>query len=455
MMDFHPLQRPGFVRLVCNGKVLFVDGRSLTAELDGVPLSGYLATLVGGRWMERRKSEISLEVPLAEPTIELATPAEVLEDVLRFMHGGTRNVVAEAAADPGRVSVLIEAAQYFQADLLVEELCQLLLEPGAIDATENLCDIWQLAVDLSIDSLASRCCAVYDAFASDSILRRSCAKSSGGVSFVQLALCLDVTGSMGACLGQLRYRVVELMESVRKLSNAHCEFAAIAHGDYCDSVPLRKVDFTDEVRPVADFSSRLAPAGGGPTPEAYEYALHAARGLSWRDDPSCAKVLFVVGDSHPHVPSYTSLKLFWKEEADELAKKGVHVFSVAAAGSSTPALAFMRELARRTDGLFVDLGYALNGEAFSWKSAVSIIEGTAAISGDEELAAEDAELCRHVDSVASDLRKLCPAEESRKQVQAYEITPEVFSEPWWDPSTDTGSACFLFVSERETWERLH
>ena len=93
--------------------------------------------------------------------------------------------------------------------------------------------------------------------------------------------------------------------------------------------------------------------GGGP----------AGLAAALEADKAGAKVLVLVGDSFPHCPAYTTARLHWKDEVDLLRREGVRVCSVAAAGSAAASVAFLREVARRGDGIFVDMGATLQQQS--------------------------------------------------------------------------------------------
>lgn len=249
--------------------------------------------------------------------------------------------------------------------------------PDVIDE-EQTCALWECAEALGAEVVQDYCRAQFRRWAQRKLLSRACA--GGRARRLQVAFLVDTTGSMGACLGQLRVHVRELVARVARSGLAPwAEWAALSFGDYCDACPVRHLDFTPDGADVSRFVSLLSPAGGGPTPEAYEWALEEARvALAWRTrsrhacalpgrepaprapaDAHCARLLVVVGDSFPHVPAYTTARLHWKDMVDRLRADGIAVAAVCAAGSAAASVAFLREVARRGEGIFVDLGTTL------------------------------------------------------------------------------------------------
>lgn len=77
----------------------------------------------------------------------------------------------------------------------------------------------------------------------------------------------------------------------------------------------------------------------------YEWALHLCRHLNWRKGST--KVLIMIGDSHPHPPSFTSEKIYWKDEVRSLREIGVKIYGVHAGNTpENPFGLFYRYLAK-------------------------------------------------------------------------------------------------------------
>ena len=117
---------------------------------------------------------------------------------------------------------------------------------------------------------------------------------------LDVVISFDTTGSMAGVLGQVRKRSKELVERLfKEIPGLHV--GVMAHGDYSDAKTkylLRKVDLTDDKQAVLKFIKSVPATFGGDSPEAYEYALHEARSLAWRD--GVGRVLVVIGDEVPH-----------------------------------------------------------------------------------------------------------------------------------------------------------
>lgn len=205
---------------------------------------------------------------------------------------------------------------------------------------------------------------------------------------IDVVISFDTTGSMYPCLTQLRRNAEGAVRRLfAEIPDLHV--GVIAHGDYCDARStylLKKVDLSADASKVLGFIHDVPASGGGDAPEAYEYALHEARSLSWR--AGRAKVLLLIGDDVPHEPSYrdNKLKLDWRNELDLLTEAGVKVYGVhAMPGIRQHSRHFYAEVARRTGGYYLTL------DQFSYITDL-ILAAAFKQHGDEHLAAYEAEV---------------------------------------------------------------
>lgn len=160
---------------------------------------------------------------------------------------------------------------------------------------------------------------------------------------VEIVFCFDTTGSMSACLAEVRTKLQEIVS--RLLTDIpNIRIGIIAHGDYCDSFSsyvINKCDLCADVTKLLDFVQNTGSTGGGDSPECYELALRTAVcEISWT--PGYSKALVMIGDEVPHPPSYTTEKINWFEELDKLAEMDVKVYGVRAL-NSVHSIPFMKK----------------------------------------------------------------------------------------------------------------
>jgi len=168
----------------------------------------------------------------------------------------------------------------------------------------------------------------------------------------------DTTGSMAACLGQVRR---QLQSTIKQLFRdiPDLKIGVVAHGDYCDAPPagpyvIRMLDLTDDQDQILKFVKDTPSTNGGDADECYELVLHEARRLTWR--AGVPRVLAMIGDANPHKPTYqqNEKRLDWKNELDLLTESKIKVYGIQALNRSD-STAFYHEIARRTGGFHLRL----------------------------------------------------------------------------------------------------
>eukprot|EP00171_Calliarthron_tuberculosum_P009969 IDg9969t1 len=183
-----------------------------------------------------------------------------------------------------------------------------------------------------------------------------CERDAGSKE-VEICFSFDTTGSMYACLGQVRRNIKQLVSRILK-DVPHTKIALIAHGDYGDedhpeSYLLKKCNFSCDREILCDWITNVESTNGYDMEEAYEYVLQETQKLSW--SPSCRKrSLVLIGDANPHTTYNNKYNIDWRIEAAKLHRMGVRVHTVQALGydSSRP---FYQELAQTTGGMYLEL----------------------------------------------------------------------------------------------------
>jgi len=122
--------------------------------------------------------------------------------------------------------------------------------------------------------------------------------SMGESNSVEIVFSFDTTGSMSACLAQVRAKVSETVSRLMK-DIPSIRIGIIAHGDFCDGKnAISILDLSDKVNDICTFVNTVGSTSGGDAPEAYELVLRDAKALSWSEKAS--KALVVIGDEVPH-----------------------------------------------------------------------------------------------------------------------------------------------------------
>ncbi|XP_046566853.1 uncharacterized protein LOC124275374 [Haliotis rubra] len=147
----------------------------------------------------------------------------------------------------------------------------------------------------------------------------------------EIVFSFDTTGSMEACLAEVRGRLQDMIQRLQADIPA-IRIAVFAHGDYCTKsrYVTKWIDFSTNVKELCDFVMNVENTGGNADDgECYELVLRQVREeLSWT--PGSNRVLVVVGDDNPHDPNFrgNTQKIDWRKEIKTLQTTGIRIYGV-------------------------------------------------------------------------------------------------------------------------------
>lgn len=197
---------------------------------------------------------------------------------------------------------------------------------------------------------------------------------------IDCLVSFDTTGSMYPVLTQVRREVEEFTKQLFG-EFTDLRLGVIVHGDYCDKddpYTIKAMDLTRDEEELCKFIRETKSTYGGDADECYELVLNTAHSvINWR--PDAEKIMIMIGDASPHSPSYpqNTMNLDWKEEAEELRKQGIKVFSVhALAHYRSSSRAFYKTVAEQTNGVYLTLDM--------FNEIVDLIKATCYQQGGEE-----------------------------------------------------------------------
>jgi len=187
---------------------------------------------------------------------------------------------------------------------------------------------------------------------------------------LDLAFCVDCTGSMGSYITSVQQNIVSINE---KLKN---HFSDIRYGLVCyrdhppqDRTYVSKVfDFKTNVEEAKKDVQTMSASGGGDAPESLCCALYDSLNMKWRS--FALKILIVITDAPPHglcsgmgdgFPHGCPLKRDPLDICRKIKNKGVILYSVLcqpSLGYYPYAVDFYAAIAQVTGGCAVPLGNA-------------------------------------------------------------------------------------------------
>lgn len=194
------------------------------------------------------------------------------------------------------------------------------------------------------------------------------------VPSLDVALVMDITGSMGDEIDQVRKEATALVQRIQRLvpdsrfavaTFADYEYVqysgdlfdifgnAVEFGDPGDYPWQLDQQFTADAGEVQAAVNRIVLLNGGDTPEPYLRALDEAAALAWR--PAARRIVVLFGDSYPHEPDPgrdaaldTADDLEQDTVLRRLQERGVSVFAVQSVGGEVSD--FYQSLADETGG---------------------------------------------------------------------------------------------------------
>ncbi len=238
----------------------------------------------------------------------------------------------------------------------------------------------------------------------------------------------DTTGSMYACLAQVRQRIIEMANRILdEIPGAR--IGIIAHGDYCDrdsTYVTRRLELTNDRQAIIRFVNNVPATYGGDSPECYEQVLHEARSFAWGPGK---KTLVLIGDDVPHHPGYRyegyTNELDWRVEIDHLINMGVNVYGMQALDRDH-ATSFYREIAKRTGGYHLRLDQFSNAADLILAICYQQV-GVEVLTGFETRFENEGRMNRNMDEVfAVLLRRETPSTRFRKSRDLEAVPPGRF-----------------------------
>lgn len=188
----------------------------------------------------------------------------------------------------------------------------------------------------------------------------SIAKEGGERPHMDLAFCIDTTGSMQHEIDMVKTKTKEL---VAKLSTGKpapiVRVGLVAYRDRGDEYVTKVFPFSDNIDQVVKDISSLKAAGGGDGPESVNEGLHVAlNSLDWGKEKDTAKLLFLIGDAGPH--DYPG-DYKWEDESKKAIARGIQVNTIACSGlenyPGTRGVDVFKQIAKLTDGKYDTLAY--------------------------------------------------------------------------------------------------
>ena len=172
---------------------------------------------------------------------------------------------------------------------------------------------------------------------------------------MEVVFVLDTTGSMGGLIAAAKEKIFAIAHAMTQADPApEIAIGLVAYRDRGDDYVTRVTDLSTDVDTVYSTLLDFHAAGGGDGPESVNAALHdAVHAISWSDDPSAYRVIFLVGDSPPHMDYANEPQ--YPETARLAAERGI-VINAILCGDNTRTESHWREIADLAQGRYFTVG---------------------------------------------------------------------------------------------------
>ena len=172
---------------------------------------------------------------------------------------------------------------------------------------------------------------------------------------MEVVFVLDTTGSMGGLIAAAKEKIFAIAHAMTQADPApEIAIGLVAYRDRGDDYVTRVTDLSTDIDTVYSTLLDFRASGGGDAPESVNAALDdAVHAISWSEDPSAYRVIFLVGDAPPHMDYDNERK--YPETARLAAERGI-VINAILCGDDAQTESHWREIADLAQGRYFTVG---------------------------------------------------------------------------------------------------
>lgn len=166
---------------------------------------------------------------------------------------------------------------------------------------------------------------------------------------VELVFVLDTTGSMGGLIQAAKEKIWSVATTMASAQPApEIKIGLVAFRDRGDEYVTQVVDLSSDLDSMYATLMDFRANGGGDGPESVNQALYdAVHSISWSQDQSAYKVVFLVGDAPPHMDYQDEVQ--YPETVKVAQTKGIIINTIQAGQSGSTARQW-QQIARLGEG---------------------------------------------------------------------------------------------------------
>lgn len=127
---------------------------------------------------------------------------------------------------------------------------------------------------------------------------------------IEVVFVLDTTGSMSGLIQAAKEKIWSIASTMASAQSApEIKMGLVAYRDRGDAYVTRVLDLSTDLDSMYATLMDFRAGGGGDGPESVNQALYdAVHNMSWSQEPNTYRVVFLVGDSPPHMDYQDDVK---------------------------------------------------------------------------------------------------------------------------------------------------
>jgi Mg-chelatase subunit ChlD len=181
---------------------------------------------------------------------------------------------------------------------------------------------------------------------------------------IEVCFVLDTTGSMSGLIEGAKQKIWSIANEIASAKpTPDIRFSLIGYRDRGDEYVLKTFNLTNDLDAIYSQLQSFRADGGGDTPESVNEALdEAVKKISWSADRSVLKIIFLVGDSPPHMDYANAPK--YPDVCQTAMKKDLIVNTVQC-GNMAETTQIWQEIAKLSEGSYAAIPQSGNMVAVS------------------------------------------------------------------------------------------
>jgi Mg-chelatase subunit ChlD len=166
---------------------------------------------------------------------------------------------------------------------------------------------------------------------------------------IELVFALDTTGSMGGLISAAKQKIWSIANTMATAEpTPQIRIGLVGYRDRGDEYVTRRTALSGDLDAVYADLMAFEAGGGGDTPESVNQALHeAVNEMSWSQDETTYRVVFLVGDCPPHMDYEDDVP--YAETCALAVKRGININTIQCGGHSATTPVW-KEIAGKAEG---------------------------------------------------------------------------------------------------------